>query len=112
MKSKYLMFLLTTITICLIYIAFMRPSPQRYILKTTHKEPKPEPPFSQSIYDVSIFDTATGKEYMFSSITNFGLDNSTEKTTYTYVIRDLINGKVIHKDPEKTIGVKGYEEKK
>ncbi len=111
MWNKYNNFLLTVITICLVYISFLKPTPQRYILSKEEKWSGQEPR-TQVSNDISVFDTATGKNYLLTSLTSFNLNNGTQVTNKDYIMQNFVAGKIIHKDPEKGISVIGYKEKK
>jgi len=112
MKKDYLNFILTIIAVCLIYIAFLKPMPQRYILKDSEKEMGSEGYIKSTISTISIFDTATGKEYILTSTKNFYLKENREDRNDSFIIIDFINRKIIHKNPEQYLKIIGYQDKK
>ncbi len=102
-KETRVVFRLLIITICLVYIAFLKPQPQRYQIKEEIKDSKIlEGAIQNSDEIYKVFDTATDKQYVnnMHMTTIFNLEAIKEPKTKiiqnSYVI-DIVNNRVLHR---------------
>lgn len=108
-KDKFLVFLLLIIAICLVYVAFFKPQTQRYQIK---EEIKREVTIKERLEGVTktykVFDTATGKQYVYEVYESTSFNPETMSRPETEIIpnnyvEDCINNLVIHRPVAKTI---------
>ena len=111
MKDRYLNLVMIIIAICLVYIAFLKPMPQRYTIKEENTETK-SGDFVYFTTNIILFDTATGNEYVYNRLQTFNSKDGTDKKDDSYVIRNQVKRKIIHKNIDKDFKVIGWKENK